>query len=153
MFNLNSILVFILSSLRQPDISFSKIVYEEMASDFPHLNLQTTPPNFASSFLSTSHYSIDLPFAINVMEQLPNNSQFTLHLILGHLNPNTMKLVLLVCNILFSRKNASTFFFASCMSKAHRLHSPSLHTHYTSQLEPYGSFSHLLVLTNGLCNS
>lgn len=57
------------------------------------------------------------------------------HLRLVHPNPHALKLVLHDCNISFNNKDINFFCSASCMGKAHRLHSTASQTIYSHPLK------------------
>jgi transposase InsO family protein len=104
---------------------------------------------FPSVSLQSAKSSLSLPVSnnnsncnITASSSTCNNhssfsSQYLWHLRLGHPNNHTLKLALQHCNIpiINKEKDVSTFCTACCMGKAHRLHSPSSETVYTSPLQ------------------
>lgn len=94
---------------------------------------------FPSLHIQPPRSSVPSCFVIDVSNNAVNStvspsSQFKWHLRLGHPNNNVLKIVLKSCNIPLSIIDDS-FCSACCIGIAHRLHSPSSTTTYTSPLE------------------
>lgn len=98
--------------------------------DFPPISMS---PTAKSSPLPTSLPVKVVPraYSTSADSNLPN----VWHLRLGHPNVYVLKLVLQHCNIPFHYKDHSLFCYNCCMGNAHRHHSHTSHTIYSSLLE------------------
>jgi histone deacetylase 1/2 len=97
--------------------------------EFPAMSLDKASPVVSSlpSANSVSH--------CNKLSSIAPSSHYLWHLRLGHPNHHSYKLVMQHCNFSVNNKDVSTFCAACCMGKAHRLHSPSSQTTYSTPLE------------------